>query len=237
MMLKNRKILVVDDEPDLREILKDELTFEGALVSEAKNGKEALEMLKNEAFEAVLSDIRMPGGDGVGLLKDVRSLELDHIKMFLLTGFADIKNYEAYHFGADGFFTKPFHLDVLRESLEKQFLEPSQRWAKAAASETLKAYTDLGNFEGEIAAGRLAFGRGGLFAAMKPLDIETNDLVHLKWADFECKGVVRWVRSDLSSGLPPGYGVEFLELSPSDRAKFQGKIAQKPTKAFIPQGP
>lgn len=235
-MLKNRKILVVDDEPDLREILKDELTFEGALVSEAKNGKEAFELVKKEAFEAVLSDIRMPGGDGVALLKDVRSLELDHMKVFLLTGFADIKNYEAYHFGADGFFTKPFHLDVLRESLEKQFLEPSVRWSKATDSGSLKTYTDPGLFEDEIAAGRLAFGRGGLFAAMKPIDIKTNDLVQMKWADFECKGVVRWVRSDPSSGLPPGYGVEFLELAPSSLAKFQGQIAQKPTKAFIPQG-
>lgn len=236
-MLKNRKILVVDDEPDLREILKDELTFEGALVSEAKNGKEAFEMLKKEAFEAVLSDIRMPGGDGVALLKDVRGEEFDHVKMFLLTGFADIKNYEAYHCGADGFFTKPFHLDVLRESLEKQLLNPSERWAKAADSGTFKTYTDPGSFDDEIAAGRLALGRGGLFAVLKPLDIKTGDRLQMNWADFACKGVVRWVRSDPSSGLPPGYGVEFQELSPSDLAKFQLKIAQKPTKAFIPQGP
>lgn len=237
-MLKDRKILVVDDEPDLREILKDELTFEGAVVSEAKNGKEAFEMIKKEAFAAVLSDIRMPGGDGVALLKDIRSHEFDHLKIFLLTGFADIKNYEAYHLGADGFFTKPFHLDVLREALEAQFLDDTKRWDKAADSlGAPKSFSDPGLLADELAAGRLALGRGGLFVALKPgMDLKTNDYVHFKWADFECKGVLLWVRSDASGGLQPGCGVEFVEMAPAHLQLFQTKLKERPTKAFIPQG-
>ena len=70
---KSYKILVVDDEPDLRELLADEFEYAGHKPFLASNGKEAYDLCTNEEFDAVISDVRMPGGDGIELLEDIET--------------------------------------------------------------------------------------------------------------------------------------------------------------------
>ena len=114
--LKGYKILIVDDEADLREILSEDFSLQGATVFTARNGREAFDLAVREQPHVILSDVRMPGGDGVELLKRIREIHYDtppHV--FLLTGFSDLKPEQAAELGGQGLVSKPFSLRLLRE--------------------------------------------------------------------------------------------------------------------------
>lgn len=114
-------LLVVDDEPDLRELLKDEFEMQGSRVLEAESGEAALSQLRKHRVDAVISDVRMPGGSGMELLRRfVRELptlpNAGKMPVFiLLTGFADVEDAEARALGASALIQKPFDLKALRE--------------------------------------------------------------------------------------------------------------------------
>lgn len=117
-VLAGFKILIVDDEEDLREILCEDFSLLGATVFTAPNGRDAYEIAVREMPDVVLSDVRMPGGDGVELLKKIRETNRaapPHI--FLLTGFADIDPAQAAALGGQGLVSKPFNLKALREKV------------------------------------------------------------------------------------------------------------------------
>lgn len=114
--LTGYKILIVDDEEDLREILSEDFSLQGATVFTAKNGREAYDIALAELPHVILSDVRMPDGDGVELLKRIRAVygtTPPHI--FLLTGFSDLKPEQAAELGGQGLVSKPFSLKLLRE--------------------------------------------------------------------------------------------------------------------------
>ena len=116
--LEGKKLLIVDDEPDLREMLEFEFEMSGASVDTAMNGREALEKLKSDEFHLVISDIRMPGGDGVELIKNINHENI-RVPLIFISGFADIQVDEAYELGACGYFPKPFVLnDIVRKAAE-----------------------------------------------------------------------------------------------------------------------
>ncbi|MDX9730336.1 MAG: response regulator [Bdellovibrionales bacterium] len=121
--LNGYKILIVDDEEDLREILFDDFTLLGATVYTASNGREAYDIALKEGPDVILSDVRMPGGDGVELLKRIRGVyETTPPHVFLLTGFSDLKPDEAETLGSQGLVPKPFSLSLLREKVTSVLL-------------------------------------------------------------------------------------------------------------------
>lgn len=107
------KVLVVDDEKEIRNLLSDFLTREGYEVLVAANGHEALELASRDHPHVILLDIKMPGMDGIetcGRLKakeDTRS-----IPIIIATAFKETL-LEVMDAGADDFVTKPFHLAEL----------------------------------------------------------------------------------------------------------------------------
>lgn len=109
MASQSKTILVVDDEPDLRDILKKELELDGCSVLEAKNGTEALELVKSRQVGAIISDIRMPGGDGLTLLNEVKKHNAA-LPIILVSGYSDINYARALKLGAAGLYAKPFDL-------------------------------------------------------------------------------------------------------------------------------
>jgi CheY-like chemotaxis protein len=111
--LKGKRILIADDEKDLREILADELRYCGCEVSEAENGKAAYATLEKQPFDLIISDIRMPGGDGIELLKAVRARDPKLPPLVLISGYSDITEKEALALGARRVFVKPFNLNEL----------------------------------------------------------------------------------------------------------------------------
>lgn len=115
-LLAGKKVLVVDDEADLREIISEDFQLLGADVSTAENGQAAYELAMKIHPDAIVSDIRMPGGDGIELLKRIRSSVLKkQPRVILITGFADVTMEQAKEMGAQGMLPKPFNLRQLRE--------------------------------------------------------------------------------------------------------------------------
>lgn len=109
----NGKILVVDDEKDLRRMLVRFLELEDYECLEAKNGREAFEILSKEKVSFVISDIRMPGGDGVELLKSIKKRNPEIPAVLLMTGFAEVDRNEIINLGALDLLSKPIDLNII----------------------------------------------------------------------------------------------------------------------------
>jgi len=101
------KVLVADDEPTIRELMSLVLERDGHTVATANDGVKALELLKEQRYDALLSDIQMPHMNGLELLKRAREIQPDLI-VVVMTGFGTIETaVEAIKGGAADFITKP----------------------------------------------------------------------------------------------------------------------------------
>ena len=115
------KILIVDDEKNLRQVLKIELAAGGAEVEEAENGSKALELLEKYEYDVVLLDLNMPHLSGIDVLKAMKSIECPS-EVIILTANATISTaVEAMKIGADDYLTKPFHIEELSRVIEKAY--------------------------------------------------------------------------------------------------------------------
>jgi DNA-binding response OmpR family regulator len=104
---KNRKILVIDDEPDMLHLLERILTEEGYTVRLATDGVYGLSLLTDDKPDLVLLDIMMPGPDGITVLKRIR--EQTNVPVIMITGKRDMDTIqETIDLGADDYVRKPF---------------------------------------------------------------------------------------------------------------------------------
>ena len=101
------KILVVDDEPQLRRVLKMALTAEGCFVVDARSGEESLIKLRQERFDIVLLDFNMPGMSGLEACREIRKTSDIGIIMLTVRN-AEADKIAALDAGADDYITKPF---------------------------------------------------------------------------------------------------------------------------------
>lgn len=115
----SKKILVVDDEIDIAEIIKNILFEYEYEVSIATDGSKALEILMEKKFDLIISDIRMPHMDGVELLEDVRKKYGIVPPVIMLTGHSDFDEEELHKRGAVAFLNKPFQIEELMEVIEE----------------------------------------------------------------------------------------------------------------------
>jgi two-component system KDP operon response regulator KdpE len=106
------RILVVDDEPQLRRALRSTLSALGFVVADASSGEAALEKLREEKFDLVLLDINLPGLSGLETCRAVRTRSQVSILMLTVRDRAEDK-IEALDAGADGYITKPFDVNEL----------------------------------------------------------------------------------------------------------------------------
>ena len=115
------KLLIVDDEKNIRQVLKNELSTETIEVDEAEHGQRALELLEQDEYDVVLLDLNMPRLGGIEVLKRMRSLEYP-AEVIVLTANATISTaVEAMKLGAYDYLTKPFRLEELSAILDKAF--------------------------------------------------------------------------------------------------------------------
>jgi len=116
------KILVVDDEKILLKTLDRLLSKEGYQVTTTDNSYDALDMVKKEFFDLIILDIRMPGMDGISLLKEIRKIQGDEEKsmVIIITGYAsEDAPIKAIKLGADDYIMKPFELDDFLHSVNR----------------------------------------------------------------------------------------------------------------------
>jgi len=110
---EGKTVLIVDDEQEIRELLKEEFEYYGAIVLEAANGKIAAQIFEERPSDFVVTDIRMPGGDGIELLRKIKAGNRE-FPVLVMSAYSDISRNEAIELGADAFFSKPFNLEKLR---------------------------------------------------------------------------------------------------------------------------
>ena len=111
------RILVVDDESDIRELMRLTVALEGHVAEVASDGQEALEMVRSSPPDLVLLDIRMPGLDGWGFLEHAKDEGLlERVPVVAVSAHADPKTAErAIELGCSEFIEKPFSTTKLRE--------------------------------------------------------------------------------------------------------------------------
>lgn len=113
------RLLIVDDEQSMRQLLTLFFKRAGYTTRAAQNGGEALELLRREPAEIVISDVKMPDMDGISLLRSIREIAPD-AGVIMMTAFATIDSArEAFKLGADDFVQKPFDMEELKMIVAK----------------------------------------------------------------------------------------------------------------------
>ncbi len=135
-------ILVVDDEPNIIEVLEIALQDEGMTVLKSGSGREALEFLRANNVDLVISDIKMPDFSGVELLREARQISPDTV-FIMITAFASTETaIEALQHGALDYITKPFQMEdlrsIVRRALAKKRDQKPPLQAPACETEALQ---------------------------------------------------------------------------------------------------
>ncbi|AAD36430.1 chemotaxis protein CheY [Thermotoga maritima MSB8] len=112
-----KRILVVDDEPNIRELLKEELQEEGYEIDTAENGEEALKKFFSGNYDLVILDIEMPGISGLEVAGEIRKKKKD-AKIILLTAYSHYRS-DLSSWAADEYVVKSFNFDELKEKVKK----------------------------------------------------------------------------------------------------------------------
>lgn len=113
------RMLVVEDDPSTRELLREFLLEEGWTVKLAQDGKEALLKVRKESFDLVLTDLKMPRMNGIQLLKELQKIVPD-TKVVIITATADSEiAVKAMKLGAYDYISKPFYLDSVLQKVKK----------------------------------------------------------------------------------------------------------------------
>jgi DNA-binding response OmpR family regulator len=111
--MSNKKILLVEDDPNFGTVLKDYLALNDYEVTHAKDGLDGLISFKNDDFDICILDVMMPKKDGFSLAKDIRSVNNDIPLIFLTAKSMKEDILKGYQVGADDYLNKPFDSEVL----------------------------------------------------------------------------------------------------------------------------
>jgi CheY-like chemotaxis protein len=131
------RVLLVDDQPKLLRLFERSLTKAGHDVVTAENGRAAIELVRAQDFDVVISDVRMPDMGGVELLRELHERDPD-LPVLLVSGSPDLQTaLKAVEYGAFEYLTKPVPFDKLGASVERAV---EQRRSKAEAKQVLEEY-------------------------------------------------------------------------------------------------
>jgi excisionase family DNA binding protein len=121
---RRRRVLDVDDEDGIRELLRKTLQLADYDVDVAEDGRVALERLRLKRYDLLITDLRMPGIDGLAVIRDARRLRPD-LPVIIITGYStEATAIEAIDLGVQGYLTKPFRVPRVLNAAAKALGEP-----------------------------------------------------------------------------------------------------------------
>ena len=241
MQLKYATVLVVDDESMLLDIFREWLEEEDCRVLTAGDGAAALQILRDQHVDVIVSDVRMPVMDGVLLLKNLTACSdasrgVDEPKIIFVSGFTDLEPREAYGLGVEALMQKPIKRDQFVGAVRRSLRAREETWAEPTASEGPQLRVALPPVAAAIQKGRIAFGRGG-FCLRDPsllregpvrfdLEFETEKV------SLAGNGLIRWADPDQNL-----IGVEISTLDAPCRRWAIDLINANAGSSYIPQKP
>jgi DNA-binding NtrC family response regulator len=139
-MVENARILIVDDDENIRKVLAMILEDEGYSVDQAETAKQAIEKSKKNFYNIALIDIRLPDMEGIELLTKIRDTT-PRMRKIIITGYPTLQNaIEAVNRGADAYILKPFDVNkvlaTIKEQLRKQ--EEEMRYSQEKVAEFIE---------------------------------------------------------------------------------------------------
>ncbi len=235
------RILFVDDDDDFRNILTFSFQRKGYQVFSASGGREAMEIIRRQPVDVVISDIRMPEGDGIELLDQIKNHSLKTPIVLLVTGYADIATEDAHDMGAEALLAKPFDRKVLEETIHRLLTPPGERWANEQPDlkHELKVKLQFPSLLSAIEAKVVNVGRGGMYFRLEDRFPNVNDEVsfslELDLHQIRGTGIVRWVRCKSPEDSSPGCGIEFSYIAENDRVQILELLEKNQMRAYIPK--
>ena len=234
MKLKDTTVLVVDDEPMLLDIFRDWLQEEDCHVWTAGDGAAALQILRDNHLDVIVSDVRMPVMDGVALVKKLPMSSPNQPKVIFISGFTDLEPREAYQLGVEALLQKPIERLQFVGAIRNVLQSREERWSEPAAQGGLSLHIALPCISEAIEQGRIAFGRGGFcLRCSSPIgegpvrfDLEFEG----EEVSFAGHGVVRWAEPEESM-----LGVEISDLDEPCREWALQLIATHAGLSYIPR--
>lgn len=142
METENKKILLVEDDPNFGTVLKDYLAMNDYNVTHAKNGMEGFEKFKKDDFDLCILDVMMPYKDGFTLAKEIREKDEDIPIIFLTAKAMKEDVLKGYKVGADDYLNKPFDSEVLLMKIKAII----QRKATDSIADSKQFEFEIGNF-------------------------------------------------------------------------------------------
>lgn len=238
---KIEKILIVDDEPMLREGLARQLARQGYSVETAESGNKALDWIHENPTKLVITDIQMPDGDGIELLKRIKVIPRN-INVILMTGYSKEPPELAFNLGARKILKKPFNLDDLAEAIDAA-LATTQSWPIVSDIDepcNLKL-TFTEGLEELLAAKKIILGSGG-FAVQasevflpndKNISFELSFNSNSKHSLIGC-GQIKWNHSQKIDEKNQYVGIEITALSENSQALLSTHIKNLKPSSYIP---
>lgn len=244
-MSKPLKIMVVDDDRQLCEAVAFEFEEDGHDVCQASGGFEAIEWLKKNDVDVILSDVKMPQGSGLDLLDFVKHRDVQHPPVVFFSGYSDVPREESFARGVERIFPKPFDVDELKKYLSSITQGFFDYWSQAKTmTPTAQIHEKfeslyLGDPQSKQQVG---LGRGGLFLPLNNPKWVKDEILKITLSfqsgplrDFECLARVEWKRNESDSKSLSGIGVSFINIEKA----YLNQLADIPysqIRAFIPLG-
>jgi CheY-like chemotaxis protein len=122
-ILKSKRVLLVDDEPCITELLSEYLEGHEMTCKIAASGNSAFELLRKSEFDLVISDIKMPNGDGIELAKKIKKYILPPPPIILISGYFTLSKDQLAQISVFSFLEKPVDLSLLIKNIENVFYE------------------------------------------------------------------------------------------------------------------
>ncbi len=250
--MANERILVVDDEEVIRDILRKSIEFWGYSCDIARDGREALQKINSKIFyNLLLTDLKMPNLGGMEVLKEIKKIN-PYIEVIILTGHPTVDSaVEALKIGASDYLVKPFELEDLRLTVGKclqrqkfniQHIELSELMSLFEVSRTISATVGFDSLLSKIIDSALEVTKAKN-GSLLLLDEKTN-LLKIKVARGLSEEVIN------STGLATGQGVsgkviqekkpivgnieEFAGLHKDINLHYESKSSSEPTFVSIP---
>jgi CheY-like chemotaxis protein len=229
----------------MRELLCYDFERKGHQVFQAESGNKAFDFLANNSVDLVISDIRMPDGDGLQLLEKIKQRSTRVPLVIFITGFTETSLEEVYDRGADALFYKPFDRAALFKTVNKVLLDSFEKETTRRSSRTevdIDIHINFIDLERKMQTKMLNIGRGGFFIELQnnypkidsKVEFELNLILDKKLVLLGT-GTVKWIRNTPNSGHPMGCGIEFDELTDASRKKLVQIINELRIRSYIPR--